>query len=80
MQVGPELDPQFVVDLVRDTSGAAEYEGTVWDAVRAGWADAEKCQDQAYLIPIAAPEGLERFELSTPTTTDRVMRQASRTS
>ena len=45
----------------------------VWGLVNKGYAEVTACQDAAYLIEIEAAPGFQRFEMNTPTTTDRVL-------
>jgi hypothetical protein len=50
-----------------------DEEAAVWEEVNKGYAAVAACQDAAYLIEIAAAPGFRRFDLNTPTTTDRVL-------
>jgi hypothetical protein len=49
-----------------------EQEETIWAQVSQGFADADAAKDQAYLIPREEQGNFMRYDLSTPTTTDRV--------
>jgi hypothetical protein len=50
-----------------------DEQADVWEEVNKGYAEIAACQDAAYLIEMAAALGFQRFDLNTPTTTDRVL-------
>jgi hypothetical protein len=46
---------------------------SIWEQVTRGYADAEAAKDGAYLLEREAEAGFQRFDMSTPTTCDRVI-------
>lgn len=50
-----------------------DEQADVWEEVNKGYAEIDACKDAAYLIEMAAAPGFQRFDLNTPTTTDRVL-------
>ena len=69
-------------ELLEDVLAHPDGEGfseansrSIWEQVRRGYDDADKCKDKAYLIPRdihGNPEGITRYDCNTPTTVDRV--------
>ena len=59
-----------MVDLI---NGGPDTNAKLWDVIKAGYADAERCKDRAQLIDrTSLVDYVDRWELSSPTTEDRV--------
>jgi len=64
------MQARVVVDLIKS---GPDNNPSLWEQIKAGYADKDACKDNAYLIDkTSCIAEIQRFELSSPTTVDRV--------
>ena len=66
------LDPTAVLKVWYERDADADAHAKLWAQIQSGWDDVAKCQDAARLIPLDAPVGISRYDLTSPVTVDKV--------
>jgi hypothetical protein len=63
-----------IVTLVEneDESSMNPQELSIWQLLQQGYANSERCKDTATLVERPAPQNFKRWDLNTPTSSDRV--------
>ena len=67
-----DINWEQIEEIVVEDYVEAEPEGSIWDRIRNAYAESDAAKDNAELITLEDTPGVKHFDLSTPTTVDRV--------
>jgi hypothetical protein len=66
-----DIDWEQIEEMVSEDY-KEEPKGSIWDRIRDAYAESDAAKDNAELLPLQDTPGVQHFDLTTPTTVDRV--------